>query len=82
MSFVAVTGSLHSCETPHTVRQRYTEFEYYLQMSPYTSVRKTFYRGPDHFFNRYWRPTIWKPLEQNESDTGNMQPPYNSPGDY
>jgi len=46
MSFVAVTGSLHSCETPHTVRQRYTEFEYYLQMSPYTSVRKTFLSRP------------------------------------
>jgi len=28
--------------------------------------------GPQHF----------KPLEQNESDTGNVQLPYNSPGGY
>ena len=41
-----------------------------------------FYRSADHLFNSYWRPLPLKPLEQNESDTGNMQLPYNSSGGY
>ena len=45
-------------------------------------VGKHFYRGADHLFNSYWSTPHLKPLQQNESDTGNMQLSYNSPGGY
>jgi len=75
--------------TCHLTRyvQRYTEFEYYLQLSLYTSGRQTFFISVQTAFSiAIEGPLHLKPLEQNVcmcscSDTGNTQLPYNNPGD-
>ena len=65
-----------------------TEFKYYLQLSPYTYGRQTFFIAAQITFSiAIEDPLYLKPLEQNVrmcdcSDTGNMQLLYNNLGGY
>ena len=76
--------------SPYTVRPTLyrSEFEYYLQLSPYPSGRQTFFIAAQITFSiAIEDPLYLKPLEQNVcmcscSDRGNMQLPYNSPSGY
>jgi len=52
-------------------------------LSPYTSGRQTFFIAAQITFSiAIEGPLHLQPLEQNESGTGNMQLPDNSPGVY